>query len=200
LLRVACRPDILALARRYLGREPLIQRALAMRYLGAAAEERDMFTWHHDLEDRRLKVMILLSPVGPGDQHLSYVCGSQALFHPYEMFLRNDCGLEYCRERLGGLEIYDAFGEPGDVFVFDSNGAHRGNRRAAGRIRDVYLLELNGSAANLWGGDVDAGVLAELEPVPTALARLVAAEKKWAVPPVDVPSWVATLPKLRTWL
>jgi hypothetical protein len=200
LLRFACRSDILALARRYLGGAPIIQRALAMRYLGAEVAERDMFTWHHDLEDRRLKVMILLSPVGPDDQHLSYVCGSQALFHPYDMFLRNDCGLDYCHARLGELEIYDAVGAAGDVFIFDSNGAHRGTRRAGARVRDVFLLELNASAANLWGGDADPGVLAELEPLPTALTRLLAAEKKWAAPNPELPSWVATLPDLRRWL
>ncbi len=199
LVRLTCQADILAAARLYLGRPPFVQRAVAMRYLAGTVAERDMFIWHHDVEDRRLKVMILLSDVAPGDQHLSYVCGSQRLFHPYAMFQANPCGVDYCRERLGELEIYDAVGNAGDVFLFDSNGAHRGNRRAGGRVRDVFLVELNASPANLWGGDVDARLLDELRPDPDLFARFLTAEKKWTAPNLDESSWIAALPILNSW-
>jgi len=201
LIRFTGHPELLEAARLYLGRPPFVQRAVAMRYLAAPATDSDMFAWHHDLEDKRLKVMILLSDVGARDQHLSYVCGSQALFHPYRMFLDNACGLEYCRQHLGAIEICNATGAAGDVFLFDSNGAHRAVRRETARVRDVYLVELNASTANVWGGDVDQNVLAELRLEHNPFARLVAAEKKWTLPTTQrVPSWVASLQNLEEWL
>jgi hypothetical protein len=201
LIRFTRRPELLETARRYLGRPPFVQRAVAMRYLAASASDGDMFAWHHDLEDKRLKVMILLTDVGPRDQHMSYVCGSQALFHPYRMFRDNPCDLDYCRRHLGAIEIYDATGAAGDVFLFDTNGAHRAVRRETARVRDVYLVELNASTANVWGGDVDQNVLAELRLEHDPFARFIAAEKKWTVPTAQrVPSWVASLPHLQEWL
>lgn len=201
LVRFCCRAEIQEAARLYLGRPPFVQRAVAMRYLAGPATESDMFAWHHDLEDKRFKVMILLTDVGPDDQHMSYVCGSQALFHPYRMFRENACDLEYCREQLGEIEIFDAIGNAGDVFLFDTNGAHRAVRRATGRIRDVYCVELNASRANIWGGDVDASVLAEMRLEHDALQGLIAAEKKWDAPAAQAqPSWVVSLPDVEAWL
>ena len=201
LVRFSRRPELLEAARLYLGRPPAIERALALRYLAAATTDSNMFTWHHDLEDRRFKVMILLSDVGPEDQHMSYVCGSQALFHPYRMFLENSCPLDYCRAQLGTIEIYDATGTAGDVFLFDSNGAHRGIRRDTGRVRDVYLVELNASAPKIWGGDVDRRVVAETRLTPDPFARFLAAEKLWELPAERrPPSWVAGLRNVDAWL
>ena len=201
LVRFSSRPELLEAARLYLGRPPFVQRALAMRYLAASASQRDMFAWHHDLEDKRLKVMILLSDVGPDDQHMSYVCGSQTLFHPYRMFLDNACDLAYCRQHLGTLEIYDAVGQAGDVFLFDTNGAHRAIRRETGRVRDAFLVEFNASTANLWGGDIAASLLAELRLEHDPFARFVAAEKKWNLPSAQTsPSWASSLPHPHTWL
>jgi hypothetical protein len=201
LVRFSRRLELLEAARLYLGRPPFVQRAVAMRYLAGPSTESEMFAWHHDLEDKRFKVMILLSDVGPDDQHMSYVCGSHTLFHPHRMFLRNACDLEYCRQHLRTIEIYDATGEAGDVFLFDTNGAHRGVRRETGRVRDVYLVELNASAANVWGGDVDPSVLAEVRLHPDPFERLIAVEKKWDRPIAQrSPSWVESLPNVRAWL
>jgi hypothetical protein len=55
-------------------------------------------------------------------------------WHHYEMFLTNRYDLDYCRRHVPHMEIYDALGEAGDVFLFDSNGAHRGVRRETGRV------------------------------------------------------------------
>jgi hypothetical protein len=85
---------------------------------------------------------------------MSYVVGSHTLFHPYRMFFKNACDLSYCRRHLPNIEIYDATGKAGDIFLFDTNGAHRGVRRETGSVRDVYLVEYNASTSNVWGGDV----------------------------------------------
>jgi hypothetical protein len=171
LARFCCRPELLAVIRDYLGRPPQITRGVAMRYLPDTAKDRDMFGWHHDLEDRRLKLLILLTDVGPADQYMSYVAGSHRLCHPYEMFLDNRCSLEYCREKLGRLEVFNTEGRAGDAFLFDSNGIHRGNRRPQGAVRDACFVEYSGDCSDIWGGTPQARWTAG--PRPRAILRRV---------------------------
>src|SRR5439155_16491644 len=114
---------LLDVAHRYLGKTPWIKRGVAMRYLASSSADHAMFGWHHDLEDMRLKVMVLITDVSERDQTMSYVLGSHKLFHPLVMFLKNHCSLDYCRKHLGELEIYDTIGTAGDVLLFDSNVA-----------------------------------------------------------------------------
>jgi len=160
-----------------------------------------MFGWHHDMDDMRFKVMVLLSNVGKTDQCMSYALGTHRIFHPYRMFFQNECSLDYCRAQLGKLEIYDAVGVAGDVFVFDSNGAHRGNRRQSAAVRDVLLLEYTADRSEIWGGDIDADLVAELGGPPSPLERFVAAQKKWTLPFVRrFPAWVENLPHVDRWL
>lgn len=201
LARLSLQPELLDTARLYLGRPPVLERALAMRYLPCATADGNMFVWHHDREDQRFKVMILLTDVGPDDQHMSYVCRSHTLFHPHAMFFDNACPLDYCERHLGRLELYDAVGHAGDVFLFDTNGAHRGIRRASGRVRDVFLLELSGRGTKIWGGDVDRRAIAERPPAHDPFARFLAAEKLWDLPAERRPqSWVESLRNLSEWL
>lgn len=202
LLALACHRELLDAARLYVGKPPIIQRGLAMRYLPNQATSNDMFGWHHDMEEKRFKVMILLSDVGPEDQHMSYLLGSHRLFHPYKMFFRNPCGLDYCRPHLAELSIFDAVGRAGDIFVFDSNGAHRGNRRPTGGVRDVFLFELSADKSNVWGGDIDRALLADLSRRGShPFGPMLAAQKKWAQPVTRAhPTWVENLPHVRRWL
>ena len=189
-------------ARRYVGTEPCIQRALAMRYLPCTVPDRDMFGWHHDMEEKRCKVMVLLTDVGEHDQAMSYVLGSHKLFHPYIMFMCNPCTLEYCRKHMSDVTVYDAHGSAGDVFLFDTNGAHRGNRRERAATRDVFLVEYSADRSNVWGGDVDASVLRGLPAEAVQpFEPMLAAPKRWTLPLTrGAPNWVITLPQIETWL
>jgi len=202
LIKLCCNTDLLACASLYLGRTPHIQRGVAMRYLPAKDMPNDMFGWHHDMEDKRLKMLILLTHVDVKDQHMSYVVGSHQLFHPYEMFLNNACSLEYCRKHLNDIEIFDATGQAGDVFLFDSNGAHRGCRRETAAVRDAFFVEYTADRSDIWGGDIEPKVLADL-----ALAEhnpfdwMMAVEKKWNLPVTrTVPTWPENLPYIDRWL
>jgi peptidoglycan-N-acetylglucosamine deacetylase len=196
------REEMLALARLYLGKPALIQRGVAMRYRPSPSSDNDMFGWHHDMEDKRLKIMILLSDVGPEDQTMSYVLGSHRLFHPLPMFLKNQCSLDYCRRHLGEIEIFDTIGKAGDVFLFDSNGAHRGNRRPSAAVRDALFVEYTTDPSDLWGADIPVDAFESLpahalEP----FARLLAADKKWQRPSMRrLPAWVENLEKVTSWL
>ena len=201
LARLCSRPDLLDLIGSYLGKPPNITRGVAMRYLADEEKAHDMFGWHHDMEDRRLKLLVLLTDVGPNDQYMSYVLGSNRLFHPYEMFLENECSLEYCRVNLGELRIFNTVGRAGDVFLFDSNGAHRGNRRPEGKVRDAYFVEYSGDRSDVWGGDLVAGALEGLEwSGHNPFGAFLEADRKWERTAArHHPTWVENLPDIASW-
>jgi hypothetical protein len=201
LIRLFCRDSLVQVANTYLGRPAFITRGLAMRYLATPPRSNDMFGWHHDMEDKRLKVMILLTNVGPDDQHMSYVLGSHRLFHPYKMFFKNACSLEYCGEHLPRVEVYDCLGMAGDVFFFDSNGTHRGHRRETAKVRDVFLVEYSTARNDVWGGDISPQVVDDI-PLAGAnpFAWMMTAEKKWHRPFTrKAPEWIESLPAVEAW-
>jgi hypothetical protein len=202
LIRLCGQSRVLETAGLYLGKPFLVQRAVAMRYLPARTVADRMFGWHHDMEEKRLKIMILLTEVGKGDQHMSYVPGSHRLFHPYKMFFTNTCSLDYCRQHLPQVEIYKALGGPGDAFFFDSNGAHMGTRTETGRVRDVYFVEYSADRTNVWGADMDLSVLDETPIGPDhPFRRLAGMDKKWTRPVTrQAPTWLENLPHVEQWL
>lgn len=173
-----------------------------MRYLPLAERSNDMFGWHHDMEEKRFKVMILLTDVGPDDQHMSYVLGSQKPFHPYEMFFKNAYPLKRVRKLLPEIKIFDCTGKAGDMFLFDTNGSHRGRRRETGRVRDVFLVEYSADRTGTWGGDVDLSAFDGLAlPGYNPFDRILAAQKKWDQPLTrQAPTWVESLPNVEAWL
>ena len=88
-----------------------------------------------------------------------------------------------------------------DALCFDTNGAHRGNRSELSRVGDVFLVEYSADRSDNFGGDVDAELgrgMPERETNP--FERLVAAEKKWAMPRRRVSSWAESLPRVDRWL
>lgn len=203
LARLCSRDEIIETVNLYFGRTTWITRAVAMRYLPQPdfKRENDMFGWHHDMEEKRLKLQILLTDVGPRDQHMSYVAGSQKIYHPLRMFQENPCGLDYCRKHLRRIEIREGIGDAGDAFLFDSNGAHRGNRRPDGRIRDVFFVEFCSDASDVWGGDLDRDLLSATDlPMGNPFEQMLAAEKKWRAPVTrETTPWVEDLPLVEKW-
>lgn len=203
LARFCCAKPVADVARRYLGKPAFIQRALAMRYLPCESKHHDMFRYHHDLVDKRLKVMVLLTDVGEADQYMSYVTGSQALFHPYAMFHSNVCPLEYCERHLGRLDVFRTLGAAGDVFLFDSNGAHMGNRRPSGRTRDAFFVEFSAARAPQFGGDIPPAVFDAGPPTASHPLYVMAhAPKRWHQPVTrgGSPTWIVDLPHPATWV
>ena len=202
LVRLCCDEDLLQTANEYLGKPAFVQRAQAYRYPPTDQPQGAQFEWHHDVEEKRFKVMVLLTEVGEGDQYMTYVVGSHKLFHPYAMFRVNPCSLDYCHERLGELEIFRATGRAGDVILFDSNGAHRGNRSPTARGRDVFIVAYSADKTYTWGADIDSRVLEGMRwRDQNPLERVLLAPKVWDLPPGQRAStWLSSLTRLNDWL
>ena len=203
LARLCCHPTISGIANLYLGQPAYIQRGVGMRYFPAEGIDREMYAWHHDIEEQRVKMMILLTDVGENDQYMSYIAGSQKLYHPYAMFHDNVCTPDYCREHLGELEILKTIGQAGDVFLFDSNGAHRGNRFGNAAVRDAFFIEYTVDRCGTWGGDIKSkwfeGI--DFNGRPNPFERMLTATKKWDQPMTRKETdWVINLPHLETWV
>jgi len=153
LARLSCNEMLLEIANHYLKKTGFIQRAQAMRYSSGGQNGQLPFSWHHDANEKRMKIMILLTDVGPEDQYMTYVLGSHKVFHSYEKFLRSKLSFDDYKEHLDTISIVKATGKAGDIFLFDSNGMHSGNR-TNGRIRDAFFIEYTADKYNIWGGDL----------------------------------------------
>ena len=203
LAKLCSHPHLRAVSDAYFGSSVHITRAVAMRYLPTEVRTNDMFGWHHDMEDKRLKLMVLLTDVTPADQSMSYALGTHRLHHDLSMFLRNAISLDHCRKALKRpITFEDTVGKAGDVFLFDSNGAHRGNRRPHASIRDAIFVEYCTDTSDVWGADLnlhDSGS-DEIQANPQ-LALIAKAPKKWNLRVGrSAPTWVETLPHLAIWL
>ncbi|HLF70684.1 MAG TPA: ankyrin repeat domain-containing protein [Dehalococcoidia bacterium] len=201
LAKLCLDSSVIGTVRRYLGRNAFVQRALGFRYLPDEHEDDMQFAWHHDMGDKRIKIMVLLTDVGKNDQYMSYVIGSHRLYHPHRTYIDNKLSLTPYRKQLGEFEYFKATGKAGDAFFFDPNGIHRGNRNPGATTRDAYILEFSSDTTNTWGGDVDPSIFNEGPvPEPNPFERLLAAEKRWEAPPAKVSTWVTSLPEIDSWL
>ncbi len=200
LAGLTCHPLVGGVADAYFGSLAHVTRAVGMRYQPMQSRNNDMFGWHHDLEDKRLKMMVLLSDVGPGDQTMSYIEGSHTLRYGLQRFLNNAASIEECEARMGTPpRVRDTVGKAGDVFLFDSNGVHRGNRRADAAMRDALFVEFCTDTSDIWGADLQA-VSTEVRAA-ARLALIGTAPRKWHHPATrNAPAWVESLPHLGLWL
>ena len=132
---------------------------------------------------------------------MSYVKGSHTLRHPYRMFFRNEVALADCERELGRIEIVETTGRAGDVFFFDSNGVHRGNRRPDAPVRDTYFVEYGIDTSNIWGGDPPRELVEGLATRDNApFAELLAAGRKWERNQRRKhPTWVENLHAIDAW-
>ncbi|NNL68249.1 MAG: hypothetical protein HKP30_18515, partial [Myxococcales bacterium] len=199
-------PVLLETAGFYLQKPFHVKRIYAMHYRPAPAMAGQQFGWHHDMEDRQLKIMVLLTDIGPGDQPMSYVRGSHRTFRSYEHFLRNELDFESEAGQAGPPEVLDTFGAAGDVFLFDSNGMHRGNR-SRGRARSALFVELTADAnpGNVWGTRARDVPLDDVAPDGRhPLALFLAVTPKWELakerPKRKRPTWAESLETPAAWL
>ncbi|MGI9603831.1 MAG: phytanoyl-CoA dioxygenase family protein [Acidimicrobiales bacterium] len=199
LVQLAAGTDLLEVARCYLGADPVIQRAQAMHYEPHEPSDRHQFRWHHDLEGRRLKAMILLTDVGAADQPMLYVRRSHRQHHSIHRYRDNRLRPSYARRRSGQVDVTALTGNAGDVILFDSNGLHRGLRRPTGAARDVLVLEYALAGSTLMGGCPDPDAVGALsESGRSAFAPMVDATPVWERK-VSAGGWIDQLAVPERW-
>lgn len=206
LVRLCCHPLLVETANHYLGKPAHIKRVYGMHYLPSGHIETHQFGWHHDMEERMLKVMILLTDVGERDQYMSYVAGTHNVLHPYPHFLQNKLDYEYYGLSPHDARVVNTVGRAGDLFLFDSNGMHRGNR-SPGRVRDALFIEytVDGNQNNIWGSELPAE---RLDTLVTAARHPLAAFRgrtpKWVrvrdQAPRKRPTWAEFLEDPANWI
>jgi len=206
LLRISCDSRFAELAGHYLEKPFHLKRAYGMRYLPSEPMDAEQFHWHHDMEDRQLKAMVLLTDVGEADQYMTYVRGSHRAFHPYRCFLENRLDFDYCRTYLEDIEVLKTTGRAGDVFFFDSNGMHSGNR-SGGAVRDALFVEFTAdrNRGNIWGTALRRSAVPEaLRAQGSPLAAFLEVTPKWIRVEGQErrkrPTWAVSLEDPRSWV
>ena len=205
-LTALCRhPLLVGAANHYLGRVAHIKRVYGMRYLPLEQPTTHQFGWHHDMEDRMLKVMVLLTDVTETDQFMSYVTGTQDSFHPLRCFERNPLSFDQLDLDPATAPTVHTIGRAGDLFLFDPNGMHRG-QRSLGAARDAVFIEYtaDGNRGNVWGSQlgVDQPGMFGSDPE-DPLRHFRGLEPKWErakLRPRTTTTWLESLDDPACWL
>lgn len=200
LLEICLKPELTSLINRYLGKMAYITQGVALRIKPNATTGFSSFQWHHDAWGKRINMMIVLTEVGEGDQHMTYAKGSHRLRHSYDKYVNSRFSREEFAERCSHLEVLNCYAKPGDIYIFDSNGIHSGNR-TIGRTRDTFIIEYTRQAHAVWAHRIPAEFLegfseTQIEPLKWILRQ--DRRRRPLAPPVN--SWVGQLLRVDKWL
>lgn len=149
LIKSCSSKKLTSIINHYFRADTYIYRAGAARILPIDSTGYGSFQWHHDAWGKSVNVMFLLSDVEEGDQAMTYILGSQKLHHSFEKFMHSRLSLDYCKERMANIKIFTCRGKAGDIFIFDTNGVHSGNR-TAGKERDTFIVSYSTDKSHVW--------------------------------------------------
>ena len=199
LLEICLKPELTSLINAYLGKRAYITQGVAFRINPNPKTGFGSFQWHHDAWGKRINMMIVLTEVGEGDQHMTYAMGSHRLRHPYEKYMDSRFSREEFAACCGSLRVLNCYAKPGDIYIFDSNGLHSGNR-TNGRPRDVFIIEYTRLANAVWAHNIPAEFLTgfeekHLRPLQWILRQ--DRRKRPLAPPVN--SWVEGILRVDKW-
>ena len=102
-------------------------------------------------------------------------------------------------ERDSHLEVLNCLAKPGDIYIFDSNGMHSGNR-TNGRTPDTFTIVYTRLSDAVWAHRIPPEFLAgfserQLQPLKWILQQ--DRRKRSLAPPVN--SWVDGLFRIDKW-
>lgn len=200
LLEVCLSPGIVSLINSYLGKRSYITQGVALRIKPNANTGFGSFQWHHDAWGKRINMMIVLTEVGEGDQHMTYAKGSHRLRHSFDKYANSRFSKQEFAAGYGRFEVLNCLAKPGDIYIFDSNGIHSGNR-TRGRTRDTFIIEYTRLSHTVWAHRIPREFLAgfstrQLEPLRWILRQDRC--RRPLAPPVN--SWVDGLLRIDKWL
>jgi hypothetical protein len=199
LIEVCLKPELTALINAYLGKRAYITQGVAYRLDPNPTTGYSSFQWHHDAWGKRINMMIVLTEVGERDQHMTYAKGSHRFHHPYEKFVNSRFSPEEFAARCGHLEVLNCYAKPGDIYIFDSNGVHSGNR-TGGRTRDTFIIEYTRLSSAVWAHRIPPEFLSGIDaPRLRPLQWILRQNRKSRplAPPVN--SWVDGLLRIDKW-
>jgi hypothetical protein len=184
----------------YLGKRGYITQGVAIRIEPSQETGYGSFQWHHDAWGKRINMMIILTEVGESDQHMTYAKGSHRLHHPYEKYVNSRFSADEFAANCGGMEVLKCVAQPGDIYVFDSNGIHSGNR-TGGRTRDTFIIEYTRQAQAVWAHTVPAEFLHGFDEAQREPFRWILREDRRGRPlPPARNSWVDQMFRVHEWL
>jgi hypothetical protein len=199
LLEVCLKPELVALIDGYLRKRAYITQGIALRIDPHPQTGFGSFQWHHDAWGKRINMMIILTEVGVGDQHMTYAKGSHALRHSYDKYANSRYSAEEFAKYGSKIEVLDCVAQPGDIYIFDSNGLHSGNR-SMGRSRDTFIIHYTRMWQAVWAHRIPPEFLtgfSEEELRPLAWMRAQDRTRRPLAPPCN--SWVDGLMRPSQW-
>lgn len=194
---------IMWIVNNYFQGQGYLEQAAATRLLPGGRPGEGSFQWHTDAWGKRVHVMVLLTDVDSGDQAMTYVLESNKIEHPYNIFSNSRVTLDYCKKMMGdNVEVYKATGKIGDIFVFDSNGIHSGNR-TKGSTRDTLLAMYSKNKSYTWKLTIPAEIVDNKNEYDIApFERILEAHQDHTSKDFfpQYKSWVESLPHVETWI
>lgn len=192
--------DLVGLVDHYLGKPAQITQGVVTRMLSHPKSGFGSFQWHHDAWGKRVNVMIVLTKVAAEDQGMTFIKGSHKFRHPLRKYENSRFNDEEVKQSCDGMEVFRCVAEPGDIYVFDSNGIHSGNR-TQGRVRDTFIFCYTHLANTIWAHKVPAEYVAGYTPEQLRPLDWIRKQDRAvrALAP-EINSWVGELPKIGKWL
>jgi len=201
LTKICCDQELYQIICQYLGKDVYIIKAWGSRYYAVGKQANvGVFQWHHDSAGKRVKIMILLRDVTENDRFIAYVPGSHKLKYSFEQYGQNKFGIDYCKKHMDHVEIFNGTGNAGDIFIFDTNGIHRGTTSENGG-RDAYLVSYTSDKSHVWGLDVDQEYINSIVKTSTnPFERVIQAKKQRSTFAPYYKRWVRSLCDPQSWV
>jgi len=204
LVSLCCNEKLVDIVNHYFKADAHINFGVATRLISGGTPGLGSYQWHHDAWGKKVHIMFLLTDVGEGDQYMTYVKGSHTLYHDFEKFEKSRLSLDYCKEKnMKDIEVIKCLGKAGDVFIFDPNGVHSGNR-TTGNDRDTFVISYTTDHSYVWRQDVPQEGLktVALPENKNPFRQILAAKEKHSKDGLfpHLKSWVGSLPALTSWV
>jgi hypothetical protein len=157
-----------ALTEYYYGKEILLANTGGYRIPPIEPRDFGSFQWHHDEKGKVIKAMILLTDVGPSDQRMDYIVGTNKRLNPWVIYQDS----RFTNEQANKMgKIAPCIGSAGTVILFDTNGIHRGNRNNS-KVRDVWVHNYTSGNALYPSNPLHPGALKNLSNREKKILRL----------------------------
>jgi hypothetical protein len=154
-LELVCSDLLIEIATQYFQKEIFLNQIDSYRLCPIAKSKYSSFQWHHDGQGKKLNMMVLLTDVDCGGQKMTYLKGSHLKYRSFKECLNSRVSETEVNQIYSNStfnHIFECIGKAGDVFIFDANGIHSGNR-SEGAIRDTIVIQFT-AGRYLWSFDV----------------------------------------------